>query len=156
MSSSRAKGLIKGTVSKKKKFFWIQNFVLISSTNLVCNILILHLIQRDTITNVHTSACEVPASPETFKINLELSRNYSEKSSKTLFHKNLFCGRPAVPREQAGNQADWQTRRSYNSRFSQFCEHAKKKKANEISRREYQGHCCIYRHQRWAERSNTR
>ena len=80
--------------------------------------LILRIIQRDIMTNIHRSSCKVPVIIVRFLKKLEFSRQAFEKSSNIKFHENPSSGSGVFPcgRTDRHDEA--------NRRFSQFCARA--------------------------------
>jgi hypothetical protein len=98
--------------------------VLIFSTDLSETILSLKRIQRDIITNVHTSSCKVPLLLSEFNLTFFFGGEGLQKSSNTKFHEN-----PDIQAErQTNGRTDELTKRQdeVSTKFSQFYERAQK------------------------------
>jgi hypothetical protein len=119
--------LIEGTIFGKQ-VIEPKMCVLIFSTNLSKELLILRRIQRDIMINVLTCSCTVPlfmysaTSSYSILITLEFYRQVFEKYSNIRFHENPSSGRRVVPCCHADGQTDLHG--EGNSRFSEFCERA--------------------------------
>jgi hypothetical protein len=82
----------KGSISEKKNEH--KMYVLIFSTNFPVAFLILRIIQRDTVINVHTSLCKV----HVILVRVQWILNFLDRFPKKVkFHKNLSSGSRVVP-----------------------------------------------------------
>jgi len=80
------------TPHAKSKFIEANLCILTFSANFVRNILclIVTIIHRDIVIDVHRSSCKVPVILARFLIKIELSRRFLKNSSNTKFHGNPF------------------------------------------------------------------